>query len=142
VAPPRLNDAVATIGTANGQGTTMKYMLLIYGNDEIWSSFTREDFAQIVRETDAHNAALFASGELIGAYGVADQVQAKTVRVSDGLPVVTDGPYLEAKEYLGSFYVVDCESLERAIEIAAEMPSAKFVEIEIRPIMHEGGTEM
>ena len=44
---------------------------------------------------------------------------------------MTDGPYLEAKEYIGSFYIVDCESLERAIEIAAEMPSAKFTEIEI-----------
>jgi hypothetical protein len=120
----------------------MKYMLLIYGNEEIWSSFTKEDFETLVRETDAHNASLFASGELVGAYGVADQVQAKTVRLRDGLPAVTDGPYLEAKEYIGSFYIVDCESLERAIEIAAEMPSAKFKEIEIRPLMHEAGTEM
>jgi hypothetical protein len=120
----------------------MKYMLLIYGNEEIWSSFTKEDFERLVRETDAHPAALFASGELIGAYGVADQVQAKTVRMRDGAPAVTDGPYLEAKEYIGSFYIVDCESLERAIEIAAEMPSAELTEIEIRPLMHEAGAEM
>ena len=120
----------------------MKYMMLIYGNEETWSSLPKEDLETLVRETDAHNAALFASGELIGAYGVADQVQARTVRLRDGVPAVTDGPYLEAKEYIGSFYVVDCESWERAIEIAAAMPSAKLVEIEIRPLMHEAGVEM
>jgi hypothetical protein len=120
----------------------MKYMLLIYGNDQIWSSFSKEDFERIVRETDAHNASLFASGELLGAYGVADQVQAKTVRLRDGAPAVTDGPYLEAKEYIGSFYIVDCESLDRAIEIAAAMPSAEFTEVEIRPLMHEAAPDM
>ena len=120
----------------------MKYMLLIYGNDEIWNRFSKEDFEKLVRETDAHNASLFASGELLSAYGVADQVQAKKVRVTDGGTTVTDGPYIEAKEYLGSFYVVDCESLERAIEIAAGMPSARFTDIEIRPLMHEAGAEM
>ena len=51
---------------------------------------------------------------------------------------MTDGPYIEAKEYLGSFYVIDCESLERAIEIAAEMPAVRFTDIEIRPLLHEG----
>jgi len=116
----------------------MKYLLAIYGNDDVWTAHSPEELKRIINETDAHNAALFASGELIGAYGVADQMAAKKVRVGDGGTVVTDGPYIEAKEYLGSFYVIDCESLERAIEIAAEMPSAKFTEIEIRPILHEG----
>ena len=116
----------------------MKYLLAIYGNDDVWTAHSPEHWQQVVNDTDAHNAALFASGELIGAYGVADQMAAKKVHVGDGGTVVTDGPYIEAKEYLGSFYVIDCESLERAIEIAAEMPSAKFTEIEIRPILHEG----
>ena len=91
----------------------MKYLLAIYGNDEVWNSFPPEHLQQIIKETDAHNTSLFASGELIGAYGVADQMQAKKVRLADGATVVTDGPYIEAKEYLGSFYVVDCESLDR-----------------------------
>lgn len=119
----------------------MKYMMLIYGNDELWTSLDQEEMDRLVRETDAHNAKLFASGELIGAYGVADQLQAKKVRVDNGRTSVTDGPYIEAKEYIGSFYIVDCESLDRAIEIAAEMPSATLVDIEIRPIMHGGEGE-
>ncbi len=120
----------------------MKYMLIIYGNDEIWSRLRTEiDFADVIRRTDAHNAALMASGEMIGAYGVADQVQAKQVTVAAGAPAVTDGPYIEAKEYIGSFYIVDVDSEARALEIAAEMPSAQFTRIEVRPILHEAPTE-
>ena len=120
----------------------MKYLLAIYGNDEVWNAFPPEQLQQIIKETDAHNNSLFASGELVGAYGVADQMQAKKVRLADGATVVTDGPYIEAKEFLGSFYVVDCESLDRAIEIAAEMPAARFTDIEIRPLLHEGTPDL
>ena len=120
----------------------MKYMLLIYGNEEAFSSVGPEAFAEIVREIDAHNQELFESGELVGAYGVADQVNAKFVRVTGGTPVVTDGPYAEVKEYLGSFDIVDCESLERALEIAAMMPFARVGQVEVRPLLHEAGEEM
>jgi hypothetical protein len=115
----------------------MKYLLTIYGNEAIWSSFSEEDVAALIRDTDAHNAKLMASGEMLSAYGVADQDRASQVTVVDGEPVVTDGPYIEAKEYIGSFYVIDVDSEKRALEIAAEMPSAKFRQIEVRPILHE-----
>jgi len=120
----------------------VKYMLLIYGNEEAFSSVGAETFAEIIRETDALNRELFESGELVGAYGVADQVNAKVVRVTGGTPVVTDGPYAEAKEYLGSFDVIDCESEERALEIAAQVPFARFGKVEVRPLMHEAATDV
>jgi hypothetical protein len=120
----------------------MKYMLLIYGNEANWESIPREEFAEIVRRTDALNQELLASGELVGAYGVADQLNAKVVRVADGATAVTDGPFAEAKEYLGSFTIVDCESLDRALEIAAANPAAGYVGVEVRPIMHEANLEM
>jgi len=117
----------------------VKFLIAIYGNEQKWSS-ADPDFERIIRETDAHNKALVESGELLGAFGVAEPVNAKTVRLADdGTRVVNDGPYIETKEYLVSFYVVDCEDLHRAIAIAAEMPSARLTEIEIRPLMH-GGT--
>lgn len=115
----------------------MKYMLLIYGNPETFSSLPPEEFAKVVAETDALNQALFESGELVGAYGVGDQELAKLVRVADGERLVTDGPYIETKEYLGSFTVVDCDSEERAYEIAALNPSARYWGVEVRPLMHE-----
>ena len=58
----------------------MKYMLLIYGNEELWASFPPEDLAKVIEETNALHQELRESGEFIGAWGVADQVKAKTVR--------------------------------------------------------------
>jgi hypothetical protein len=120
----------------------MKYLLLIYGNEETWSSFSQEQLQQLIRDTESLQQELRESGEWVGAYGVADQAMAKTVRMHDGVPVVTDGPYIEAKEYIGSFDIIDCESLERALEIAARVPWAKVGEVEVRPLMAEAGTEM
>jgi hypothetical protein len=120
----------------------MKYMLIIYGNQETWDSFDPELMAEVIRETDALNAEPASSGELVGAYGLADQVQSRIVRVRDDVPAVTDGPYLEAKEYLASFTIVDCDGLERALEIAARNPASRFGQVEVWPILHEAGVEM
>jgi hypothetical protein len=115
----------------------MKYVLMIYGNEELWSSFPQEEFERVVVETNALQAELKASGEFVGAYGVGDQVLAKTVTLVDGAPVVSDGPYIETKEYLGSFDIIDVDSLERALEIAARVPFARVGQVEVRPLMHE-----
>jgi hypothetical protein len=120
----------------------MKYMLLIYGNEELWASFPPEELAQVIKETNALQQELRRSGEFIGAYGVADQMNAKTVHLHDGVPVVTDGPYIEAKEYIGSVDIIDCETLERALEIAARVPFARIGSVELRPLMHEAAEEM
>ncbi|MFN0088835.1 MAG: YciI family protein [Acidimicrobiales bacterium] len=114
----------------------MKYMLLIYG-EENFSSLGSEEFAELVRRTDALNRELFESGELVGAYGVADVAASKVVRVTDGPPAVTDGPYAEAKEHLASFTIVDCASLDRALEIAASNPAARYVGVEVKPLLME-----
>ncbi|MEU7787836.1 MULTISPECIES: YciI family protein [unclassified Amycolatopsis] len=119
----------------------MKFMLLIYGNEEAFTSVGAETLAELIRETDALNQELFESGELIGAYGVADEVNTKMVRVTGGTPVVTDGPYAEAKEFLGSFSIIDCDNLDRALEIAARSPSARYWGVEVRPLMHEANVE-
>jgi hypothetical protein len=110
---------------------------MIYGNEELWTSYQQEDFEQVVAETNALQAELKASGEFVCAYGVGDQVLAKQVTLVDGTPVVSDGPYLEAKEYLGSFDIIDVDSLERALEIAARVPFARIGQVEVRPLMHE-----
>ena len=120
----------------------MKYMLLIYGNQELWESFPPEDLEQVIKDTNALHVELSATGEFIGAWGVADQEMAKTVHLEHGAPVVTDGPYIEAKEYLGSFDIVDCDSLERALEIAARVPFARVGKVEVRPLMHEAAENL
>ena len=120
----------------------MKFMLLIYGNEENFSAMPPAEFEQLVRETDALNRQLLEAGELVGAYGVADPLNAMVVQVGDAGTTVTDGPFAEVKEFLASFTIVDCDSLERAVEIAALNPAARYVGVEIRPLMHEASLEM
>jgi hypothetical protein len=119
----------------------MKYMLIIYGNQELWSSIDPAEFAKEIAAFDVFNKKYCDSGELLGAYGVADAAATKLVRVADGQPAVTDGPYLETKEYLASWYLLDVDSEERALEIAADLPSSKFRPTEVWPILHEASRE-
>ncbi|HEU5393065.1 MAG TPA: YciI family protein, partial [Streptosporangiaceae bacterium] len=99
----------------------MKYLLMIYGNQEKWASLPAGEWPEAIARQDAFNRKYRQTGELLGAYGLADAAQARLVRRVDGQPAVTDGPYLETKEYMASFYLLDCESEERALAIAADM---------------------
>ena len=100
----------------------MKYLMLIYGNQKKWASIPAEEWPEAIARQDAFNRKYQETGELIGAYGLADAAPARLVRREGGVPAVTDGPYLETKEYIASFYLLDCESEERALQIAADMP--------------------
>jgi hypothetical protein len=120
--------------------TGMKYLMLIYGNQEKWDSIPADEWPAAIAKQDAFNRKYAATGELIGAYGLADEVNAKLVRRRDGAPAITDGPYLETKEYIASFYLLDCENDERAEQIAADMPWADQDPVELWPIMHESPT--
>jgi len=92
----------------------VKYLLMIYGNREKWESMPADAWPDAIARHEAFNAKYRETGELLGSYGLADAAQAKLVRRVNGLPAVTDGPYLETKEYLASFWLLDCESEERA----------------------------
>ena len=113
----------------------MKYLLMIYGNQEKWSSIPAESWPKEIAKQD--NAKYRETGELLGAYGLADAAAARLVRRKDGAPVATDGPYLEAKEYMASFYLLDLASEERAQQIARDMPWADVEPAELWPILHE-----
>lgn len=115
----------------------MKYLMLTYGNLEKWSSIPEDQFPELVAQQDAFNRKYRETGELIGAYGLADATDAKLIGRRDGAPIVTEGPYLETKEYIASFYLLDVESEARAHEIAAEMPWADRTPNEVWPILHE-----
>lgn len=120
----------------------MKYMLLIYDNPDTREVFFGPDSSTLMAEMGALMKEVTESGELIGAEGLADPSHTKTVRVQGGIPVVTDGPLAEAKEHFGGYLPVDCESLDRAIEIAARWPNARFCVMEVRPLMNPGGMDL
>jgi len=115
----------------------MKYLVTIYGTAETWSSIPPEEWPAAIAAQEAFNKKYFESGELLGAYGSGAAEEAKVIRVRDGVPAVTDGPYLETKEFMGSFYILDVPDEARAIEIAAEVPWASKEAVELVPLPHE-----
>jgi hypothetical protein len=120
----------------------MKYLLLIYGNQEKWDAMPADTWPAELAKYDAYIKKYRETGELLGAYGLADAVNARLVRRVDGAAVATDGPYLETKEYIASFYLLDCESEERARQLAADLPHADREPVELWPILHEAAPDL
>jgi hypothetical protein len=131
----------------------VKYMLLIYSNPENWEhpmflrnpeflALPEEERAKLARHAEALHKEIVESGELIVGVALADPLNTRTARVRDGVPATTDGPYLETKEHLAGYFVIDCDTPERAAEIASRFPDARFGAVEVRPIMDTSGQEM
>jgi hypothetical protein len=82
------------------------------------------------------------SGELLDTNALGSPSTAAVVRVRDGEPVVTDGPFVETKEYLAGYYLMDCESRERALELAAMVPDSRHNATEVWPVMFSAGVDV
>jgi hypothetical protein len=119
----------------------MKFLLLMHMNPTAWEALTEDERNEVMVGHGAFMDTVTKSGEMILTQALADPSQTAVVRVRDGERLVTDGPYLEAKEYLGGYYLVDVDSRERALELAAMIPDAKIagLGIEVRPIMFDSG---
>ena len=119
----------------------MKFLVLIYGNPEsraVWDSLSDEQKKEGMAGYTALNAALSASGELVASESLDDPAGTKQVLVRDGQVLTTDGPFAEVKEQLAGFYLLDCETLDRAVEIVAQIPEAPFSVVEVRPVRDLG----
>jgi hypothetical protein len=122
----------------------VKYLVLIYSNPAsrgIWDGFTDEQRAEGFRYYAALAEELAASGELIATEALADASSTRRVAVRDGQTLTSDGPSAEAKELLAGFFLLDCQSAERAVEIAARVPEAELGLVEVRPVLQLGGME-
>jgi hypothetical protein len=113
----------------------VKYMLLIYNNPATYESWTEEERAALFGDVDDLMAELQASGEWVGGEALVDAALARTVRVRNGVPAVTDGPFAEGKEQFAGYLMVDCESMDRAVEIAARWPDAQHFGMEVRALV-------
>jgi len=114
----------------------MRFLMLVCRDTEpVPEGGEHGDVEEWVRTMDAR-------GVRITGDPVAHQREARAVRVRRGEIRVTDGPYLETKEYMASFYLVDVESEERAYELAAEMPWADQNPTEVWPILHESANDV
>lgn len=114
----------------------VKYLMLIHGNEDVWNDLPPSDVAELVDRVNAFNAELEESGELVGVEGLVNRP--RSVRRVDGAVVVTDGPYLEAKELVGSYVMVDVDDEQRAMEIARSYPGLHFGGgLEVWPVMRD-----
>jgi hypothetical protein len=110
----------------------MQYGLLIYGEDGRWETFSQEEQEAMTQEY----MAIAQDKRTRGGADLGDLTSATTVRVQDGKPLTTDGPFAETKEYLGGFFLVEADNLDEAIEIAATIPAARTGgAIEVRPVI-------
>jgi hypothetical protein len=114
----------------------MKYMIMTFGSAEGGLAAKGRDWmlemVKFMRQLDKD---LRESGELVDAQGLADGSQAKTVRIKNGIPVATDGPYAESKESLVGYWIVDVDSEARVIEIASRIVDYVKAPIEVRQVM-------
>jgi len=112
----------------------MKYLCLAYEEESIFHGMSHADWDAIRKDTLAYVDKLRDDGHLILTNALQSARTARTVRVRKGKVSVTDGPFAETKEQLGGFFLIEAGSLEQAIELATNWPSAKLGTIEVRPI--------
>jgi hypothetical protein len=128
----------------------MKYMILLYGSQHDYDAmagratekpaWSAQEFAAMGAFMEAFNRALVDSGELVETRGLTAPVHARRIQLQHGVPAVTDGPYAETQEVLAGYWVVECESFDRATDIAAglsQCPGPEYVSasvIDVRPI--------
>jgi hypothetical protein len=114
----------------------MKYLLLIYSDENDWTDGERESC--YVESTELTHQ-LNAKGQFLGASPLHSVSTATSVRVREGKRLVTDGPFAETREQLGGYFLIDATDLDEAIAIASRIPSAKKGTVEIRPIVELSG---
>src|SRR5580700_10373330 len=129
----------------------MKYMILTYASQQDYDglagqaggqpAWSAEDFAAMGAFMESFNRDLEESGELVETRGLTDPVHTRRIRLQKGVPVVTDGPYAETAEVLAGYWVVECESFDRATEIATRLtncPGPEYLRArayaDVRPI--------
>ena len=114
----------------------MKYMMLIYSDENAWTEDERErcygESIELIHE-------LHSRGQFLGANPLQPVATGTSVRMRDGKRLVTDGPFAETREQLGGYFLIEAKDLNEAITIAARIPAARKGAVEVRPVMELAG---
>lgn len=113
----------------------MRYMILIYNDPTVLAGMSEAEAQADYQAYMVFNETAGQRGVLREAMPLHEHTTATTVRVRDGKTTTFDGPFAETKEVLGGIYVLECDNLDEAIELAAMIPAAAHSSVEIRPVM-------
>jgi hypothetical protein len=116
----------------------MKFMLLIYNDSQLLENLSAREFDATMRDCLVHADELRQEGQLLESQMLEDAKTAKSVRIRRGRRTTTDGPFTETKEVLGGFNLIEAESMEEALEIAAQFPWAQTGCVEVRAVRDIG----
>ena len=97
------------------------------------------EFGTMLDDYQSATTAMDAAGVLIDSAPLQQPAAARTLRLRNGEPLVTDGPFMEAKEVIGGYYVLDCADVDEALRWAATIPAARYGAIEVRPVLAMAG---
>lgn len=112
----------------------MQYLLMLYANEDGWNALSETEQAEGIAAYGAYTEALKQAGALAGSNRLRPASTATTVRIVDGKPRVQDGPFVESKEEIGGYYLIDVADLDAAIAWAARCPGAGHGVVEVRPV--------
>ena len=113
----------------------MQYLLTIYIDESAVDAVPPEQGVKVTEAYEALTAELKQAGVFLGGEGLQRTSTATTVRVRDGEPLLTDGPFAETREQLAGFYLLDCADLDEAVRWAGKVPSAAMGSVEVRPVI-------
>jgi hypothetical protein len=114
----------------------MRFLLTLYRDESLYQALAPDELNRLMDEYTALSREWRDKGLMLSGEGLDPSSTATTVRVRGGERLISDGPFVESKEQLGGYYVIDCESLEDAIELAARIPVARDGCVEVRPVMN------
>ncbi len=112
----------------------MQYLLMLYANEAGWTQLSKAEQEQGVAAYAAYTQALATAGALKGGNRLQPSSTATTVRTSNGKSQVLDGPFIDSKEQLGGYYLIDVPDLDAALSWAARCPGAGHGVVEVRPL--------
>lgn len=118
----------------------MKYMLLIYHEEQAWDRLSEQERQKIYADYGQFTQEIIASGHHLAGSELHPSSTATSVRVRDDKALATDGPFAETKEQLGGYYLIEAGNLDEAIGIAARIPSARVGTVEVRPVSEAAET--
>jgi hypothetical protein len=117
----------------------MKFLLIVHHDETAFEKIAKEMRQQLLAESIALTHQLHSAGQYIHASPLQPAATAVLVRIREGKPLVTDGPFIETREQIAGYFLIDAKDFDEAISIASNVPGAQIGTVEVRPLIEIAG---